>query len=74
MKTTKQILVGGVAVGGGASVKIQSMTTTKTADVEKTVEQISRLENAGCEIVRVAISDEADAAALKKVVEKIRLP
>ena len=74
MKTTKQILVGGVAVGGGASGKIQSMTTTKTADVEKTVEQISRLENAGCEIVRVAISDEADAAALKKVVEKIRLP
>ena len=74
MKTPKQILVGGVAVGGGASVKIQSMTTTKTADVEKTVEQISRLENAGCEIVRVAISDEADAAALKKVVEKIRLP
>ena len=74
MKTTKLVKIGNVPVGGGERVKIQSMTTTKTADVEKTVEQISRLENAGCEIVRVAISDEADAAALKKVVEKIRLP
>lgn len=74
MKQTKQINVGGVLIGGGASVKIQSMTTTKTADVEKTVSQIAALENAGCEIVRVAIADEADALALKSVKEKIRLP
>ncbi len=71
---TKSLLIGGVPVGGGASVKIQSMTTTKTADVEKTVAQIAALESAGCEIVRGAIADEADAAALKSVVEKTNLP
>ncbi len=74
MRESKKISVGGVRLGGGESVKIQSMTTTKTADVEKTVEQIRALERAGCEIVRVAIADEADAAAVKDVVEKIRLP
>lgn len=74
MKITKQISIGGVLVGGGASVKIQSMTTTKTANVEQTVKQISRLEQAGCEIVRVAIADEADAVAVKSVVDKIHIP
>ena len=74
MKGTKSVSVGGVIVGGGESIKIQSMTTTKTSDVEKTVEQITALEKAGCEIVRVAVSDEADALAIKDVVKKIRLP
>ena len=74
MKKTKTISVRGVLIGGGASVKIQSMTTTKTADVEETAAQISALEKAGCEIVRVAIADEADARALKWVKEKVRLP
>ena len=71
MKKTKSVLVGGVQVGGGTSVKIQSMTTTKTSDVEKTVLQIHALENAGCEIVRVAVSDDADEVAIKEVVSKI---
>ncbi|MBE5752014.1 MAG: flavodoxin-dependent (E)-4-hydroxy-3-methylbut-2-enyl-diphosphate synthase [Clostridiales bacterium] len=74
MKMTKKVLVGGVEVGGGTSVKIQSMTTTKTADVEKTTAQIHALENAGCEIVRVAIADENDACAVKDVVSKIHVP
>ncbi len=74
MKRTKKICVGGILIGGGESVKIQSMTTTKTADVEKTVAQIRDLENAGCEIVRVAIADEKDALAVKEVVSKIKLP
>ena len=74
MKKTKTINVGGVLIGGGERVKIQSMTTTKTADVEKTVAQITALDGAGCEIVRVAIADEADALALKSVKEKVRLP
>ena len=73
-QTTKTVSVGGVLVGGGTGVKIQSMTTTKTSDVEKTVAQINALDAAGCEIVRVAISDEADALAVKDVVERIRLP
>ena len=74
MKKTKTIDVGGVLIGGATSVKIQSMTTTKTADVEKTAAQIAALEQAGCEIVRVAIADEADALGLKCVKEKVRLP
>ena len=74
MKITKRVLVGGVEIGGGASVKIQSMTTTKTADVERTLAQIRALENAGCEIVRVAVADEEDARAIKKVVQDIRIP
>ena len=52
---TKQIMVGGVAVGGGAPVTIQSMCNTKTEDARATVEQILRLEQAGCEIVRVTV-------------------
>lgn len=72
--STKQIHVRGVLVGGGESVKIQSMTTTKTADVERTVAQINALNKAGCEIVRVAVADEADALAVKAVVDRISLP
>jgi (E)-4-hydroxy-3-methylbut-2-enyl-diphosphate synthase len=71
MRESKKVCVGGVWLGGGESVKIQSMTTTKTSDVEKTVAQILALENAGCEIVRVAIADEADALAVRSVVDKM---
>ena len=71
---TRKVNVGGVWIGGGQAIKIQSMTTTKTSDVEKTVSQIQALENAGCEIVRVAVSDEADAMAVRQVVDKIRIP
>lgn len=74
MRSTKQVNVGGCLIGGGTSIKIQSMTTTKTADVDNTVAQICALEKAGCDIVRVAIADELDAVALKKVKEKIKLP
>ena len=52
---SRQIMVGGVAVGGGAPVSIQSMCNTATEDVEATVQQILRLEQAGCEIIRVAV-------------------
>lgn len=71
---TKKITVGNIGVGGGEKIRIQSMTTTKTADVEKTVAQILALEKAGCEIVRVAVADEADALAIKDVVAKIHAP
>ena len=74
MIKTKKIKVGNVEIGGGTSVKIQSMTTTKTSDVDKTVAQILALEKAGCEIIRVAISDEEDAIAVKSVVNKIGIP
>ncbi len=73
-KNTRALFVGGVSLGGGASVKIQSMTTTKTADVEGTLAQITALKEAGCAIVRGAVADEADALAVKAVVEKSPLP
>lgn len=71
---TKQINVGGIAVGGGAAVSIQSMTNTKTSDVAATVAQIRRLQAAGCEIVRVAVPDMAAAKAIGAIKEKIDLP
>lgn len=74
MKKTKLVNVGGCLVGCGEPIKIQSMTTTKTADAERTVLQINALEKAGCDIVRVAVADEADALAIKKVKERISLP
>ena len=73
-KNTKLVTVGSVQVGGGSSVKIQSMTTTKTSDVESTVAQILALERAGCAIIRGAVADEADALAVKAVKEKIHIP
>ena len=73
-QTTKLVKVGGVSLGGGSGVKIQSMTTTKTADLDATVSQIHALEKAGCEIIRVAVSDEADALAIASVKEKIHIP
>ena len=74
MYQTKRITVGNVALGGGEKIRIQSMATTKTSDVEKTVSQITALGKAGCEIVRVAVADEADALAIKKVVAQIHTP
>ena len=71
---TKRLYVGNVAVGGGERIKIQSMTTTKTADVESTLQQITALQDAGCEIIRVAVADEEDACAIKSVKDKIRIP
>jgi (E)-4-hydroxy-3-methylbut-2-enyl-diphosphate synthase len=53
-RTTKQLDVGGVLVGGGAPVSVQSMTTTKTHDVNATLQQIAELTASGCQIVRVA--------------------
>ncbi len=70
----KSINVGGVMVGGGAPVSIQSMTNAYTGDVESTVSQIKRLENAGCEIVRVAVPDMEAAQAIDKIKEKISIP
>lgn len=71
---TKQIMVGGVPVGGGAPVTIQSMCNTRTDDVTATVEQIFRLEAAGCEIIRVAVPDMAAARAVGAIREKIHIP
>jgi len=71
---TNKIYIGDVAVGGDAPISVQSMTYSKTHDVEATVEQIKRLHFAGCDIVRVAVPDYEDANALKSIKEQIKLP
>ncbi len=71
---SRQVMVGGVSVGGGAPVRIQSMTTTHTSDTESTLAQIGRLAEAGCEIVRVAVRNEADARAIRAVKDGSSLP
>jgi (E)-4-hydroxy-3-methylbut-2-enyl-diphosphate synthase len=73
-RKTKQISVGSVRVGGSAPISVQSMTNTRTHDIAATVDQIKRLQNAGCEIVRVAVPDEAAAAALSTIKQKISIP
>lgn len=71
---TKQINVGGVLVGGRAPVSIQSMTNTRTDDVEATLAQIRTLAAAGCDIIRVAVPDMAAAKAVAKIKEQSPLP
>ena len=67
-------MVGGVAVGGDAPIAVQSMTNTDTRDVAATVEQIGRLIQAGCEIIRVAVLDLEAAAAIRAIREQIAIP
>lgn len=73
-RETRQIAVGPVKVGGGAPISVQSMTKTDTRDIRKTVHQIRRLEEAGCEIVRVAVVDEEAARAIPEIKKRIRIP
>lgn len=71
---SQKVNVGNVIIGGGESVKIQSMCTTKTSDIAATCAQIAKLEQAGCEIIRVSVLDEDDAYAIKKIKENIKIP
>jgi len=71
---TKVIEIGGVKIGGGNPVAIQSMTNTKTGDTNATIKQISELEAAGCDIVRCAVPDMEAAEALKKIKKSIHIP
>ncbi len=73
-RNTHQIKVGNVRVGGMAPISVQSMTNTPTQDIAATVSQIKDLENAGCEIVRVAVPDEAAAQAITSIKKKISIP
>lgn len=73
-RRTKRIMVGGVPIGGGAAIVVQSMTKTDTRDEAATIAQIIRLEEAGCEIVRLAVPDAEAAAALTEIKKKAALP
>ena len=73
-RQTKQIHVGKVAVGGGAPISIQSMTTTKTSDVEGTLQQIYALAAAGCDIVRCTCNEIEAAEGLAQIVPRSPVP
>ncbi|MBK1670494.1 4-hydroxy-3-methylbut-2-en-1-yl diphosphate synthase [Rhodovibrio sodomensis] len=73
-RQSRQIHVGSVPVGGDAPITVQSMTNTDCEDVQGTVEQIKRLEDAGCDIVRVSCPSEESTAALKQIVPQVGIP
>lgn len=72
--TTRKICAGGLAIGGGAPVTVQSMCNTKTWDVEATVAQIRALRAAGCDIVRLAVPDMPSAMAISAIKERVDVP
>jgi (E)-4-hydroxy-3-methylbut-2-enyl-diphosphate synthase len=73
-RSTRQVRIGSVAVGGGAPISVQSMTTTKTADVEGTLQQIYALAGAGCDIVRCTCNEPEAAEGLARIVPRSPLP
>ncbi|NUT01922.1 MAG: flavodoxin-dependent (E)-4-hydroxy-3-methylbut-2-enyl-diphosphate synthase [Hamadaea sp.] len=73
-RQSRQIMVGSVPVGGGAPVSVQSMTTTLTADVNATLQQIAQLTASGCQIVRVAVPSQDDVEALPAIAKKSQIP
>ncbi|MFD9791046.1 flavodoxin-dependent (E)-4-hydroxy-3-methylbut-2-enyl-diphosphate synthase, partial [Streptomyces sp. NPDC059070] len=73
-RTSRRIQVGTVAVGGGAPVSVQSMTTTRTSDIGATLQQIAELTASGCQIVRVACPTQDDADALATIAKKSQIP
>jgi (E)-4-hydroxy-3-methylbut-2-enyl-diphosphate synthase len=73
-RKSRQIMVGSVPVGGGSPVSVQSMTTTVTADVNATLQQIAELTAAGCQIVRVAVPSQDDVEALPAIARKSQIP
>src|SRR5918998_5521905 len=74
MASKRQIHVGGVPVGGGAPVAIQTMTKTETANLQATMDQIHRVTEAGADIVRVAVPRDKDVEALRTIVRESRIP
>src|SRR5437763_14061606 len=74
MASERQITVGGVPIGGGAPVAVQTMTKTETADLKPTMEQIRRVADAGADLVRVAVPRDQDVDALKTIVRESPIP
>src|SRR5260370_1592527 len=74
MASERSIEVGGIRIGGGAPVVVQSMTLTKTTDVQATTAQIAALASAGCEVVRCAVPKTEDAEALSRIVRLSPIP
>ena len=73
-KVTRKIKVGNIYIGGDHRVTVQSMTNTDTRDVKATINQIIKLQEAGCDIIRVAVPDMEAAEAIKGIVKEISIP
>ncbi len=73
-RKSRRVMVGDVPVGGGAPISVQSMTKTKTGDVKATLEQIRRVQEAGCDIIRVTVNDWEAADAMKEIVKGSNIP
>jgi (E)-4-hydroxy-3-methylbut-2-enyl-diphosphate synthase len=73
-RQTKKIYVGNVPVGGDSPITVQSMTKTKTADIKSTIAQIRRLEEAGCDIVRVTVNDKEAAESMYSIINGVSIP
>jgi len=73
-RKTRTVTIGNVKIGSGHPVSIQSMTNTETKDISSTVNQIKKLEDAGCEIIRVAVKDTEDAKAISQIKKEISIP
>jgi len=73
-RKSRKILVGGVPIGGDSPISVQTMTKTKTSDVEATVNQIKDAEEAGCDIIRVTVNDKEASAAMKEIVSRSKIP
>ncbi|MCD8206043.1 MAG: flavodoxin-dependent (E)-4-hydroxy-3-methylbut-2-enyl-diphosphate synthase [Clostridia bacterium] len=73
-RNTKKVMVGDLPIGGGERIKIQSMTTARTSDIDAVTRQIKSLEDAGCDLVRMSVLDEADAKAIRSIKDRIKIP
>jgi len=73
-RKSRKVYVGGVPVGGDAPISVQTMTKTKTSDIEATVQQIKEAEEAGCDIIRVTVNDKEAAEAIKEIVRRSNIP
>ncbi len=73
-RKTRQVKIGNVRIGGGAPISIQSMAKTETKDIKVTINEIKRLQKAGCEIARVAVKNEKDLSALGEIKDNIKIP
>lgn len=73
-RKSRKVFVGGVPIGGDAPITVQTMTKTKTSDIEATLRQIKEAEDAGCDIIRVTVNDKEAAEAIKEIVRRSNIP
>ena len=73
-KPTQQVFIGDIPIGGGSPIPVQSMTTTKTYDLDATLKEVERLEEAGCQIIRITVPDQKSADTLKEIKKRMTVP